>query len=142
MIGIDVAKKYLGLQEVKDNKQIKALLKSQAIHSDIAIDPAQTSWCAAWINFCEREVGNPGTGQLLANSFKHYGNEIDADDAQEGDIIVFHFPSDSPGHGHVTYFVEWNDANNTLKCLGGNQHNMVDYSSYIQDYVVAIRRYK
>lgn len=139
MLGIDVCKKYIGLQEVRDNKQIKALLASKAIHSDIAIDPAVTSWCAAWANFCEREVGNHGTGKLNAQSFKTYGTAVDFDKAQEGDIVVFHFSFDQPWEGHVTYFVEDN-GNNTLKCLGGNQHNMVDYANYIWDAVTDIRR--
>lgn len=140
-LGIDVAKKYVGLQEVRDNAKIQELLKSQSHHGDIDIDPAKVSWCAAWINFCERSVGNPGTGLLNAQSFKTYGKEVKEDDAVEGDIVVFHFPSDADWQGHVTYFKDWNDAHNQVTCLGGNQSNMVKYSTYIQDYVIAIRRY-
>lgn len=141
MKGIVIAHKYLGLQEVRDNKQLKALLHSQSIHGDIAIDPAKVSWCAAWINFCEREVGHKGTGKLNAQSFKTYGNPVkDFDDAKDGDIVIFHFPSDASWQGHVSYFSSWEDADNKVSCLGGNQHNCVDYSSYIQDYITDIRR--
>jgi uncharacterized protein (TIGR02594 family) len=140
MLGVDVAKKYIGLQEVRDNKQLKSLLHSMSINGDIAIDPAKTSWCAAWINFCQRSVGLKGTGMLNAQSFNTFGIEIKEEDAQEGDILVFHFPSDSEWQGHVTYFIEWDDDNNKVKCLGGNQSNSVCYASYSQDYIKHIRR--
>lgn len=141
MLGIDVAKKYVGLQQGLNNTQLRHLLASQAHNGDIAINPDTTSWCAAWMNFCERSAGNPGNGSLAALSFETYGNEVDPDHAQEGDILVFKFPFDAPGHGHVTYFVNWDDAANTVHCLGGNQSHMVKYSDYIQDYVVAVRRF-
>lgn len=142
MLGIDVAKKYIGLQEVRDNGKLRELLKLQAIDGDISIDPAQTSWCAAWVNFCERSVGNPGTGKLNAQSFLTYGEQIEEEDAIEGDIVVFHFPFDNAWQGHVTYFESWSDNTNQVLCLGGNQSNMVKYSNYVQDYVKEIRRFK
>lgn len=142
MQGIDVARKYLGLQEIKDKKALMAFLKSQSIRGDIAIDPSITSWCAAFVNACERSVGKPGTGKLNAQSFRTYGDKVEIDDAEEGDIMVFHFPSDASWQGHVTYFVKYDDKNNLVDCLGGNQHNMVCYSNYIQDYITDIRRHK
>lgn len=141
MLGIEVMKQHLGQQEIRDRTVLKQFLASQAHNGDIAIDPARISWCAAMMNACERSVGNPGTGLLNARSFLTYGKPVDADHAQEGDIVVFHFPFDDASHGHVTYFVEWDDADNKIKCLGGNQSNMVKYSEYIQDYVVDIRRF-
>lgn len=140
MKGIDVARKYLGLQEVRDNKELKALLKSMAVKGDIAIDPAKVSWCSAWVNFCERSVGHKGTGALNAQSWNTWGIKVEEDDAQEGDVVVFHFPSDEDWQGHVTYFVSWDDNDNTVKCLGGNQNNTVKESDYIQDYITHIRR--
>lgn len=141
MNGLDVARKYLGLQQNRDNAQLKALLRSQSIHGDIAIDPATTSWCAGWVNFCERESGKHGTGLLNAQSFKTYGAPIvDWDTAKEGDILVFHFPFDNAWQGHVTYFVSWDDAANTVNCIGGNQNHAVSSSNYVQDYITDIRR--
>jgi uncharacterized protein (TIGR02594 family) len=140
MLGIEIAKKFIGLQEVTNNKELRALFHSQSIHGDLDIDPAKTSWCACWINFCERESGHPGNGHLNAQSFKTYGTKVDPDDAKEGDILVFHFPSDSDWQGHVTYFVKYNDDSNTVTCLGGNQHDSVNESNYSQDYITDIRR--
>lgn len=141
MIGLDVCKQYDGLQQDRNNTQLRNLLASEAVNGDIAINPAQTSWCAAWMNFCERSIGNPGTGSLAALSFKTYGQSVDPDNAQPGDILVFVFPFDSPGHGHVTYFLSWDDDANTVNCLGGNQNHMIKESAYVQDYIVAIRRF-
>ncbi len=138
MLGIDISKQYMGLDEVKDNKKIKDLLKSKAQHNDIQIDPATTSWCAAWVNFCERSVGNHGNGSLLANSFKTYGKEVKRGDEQEGDIVVFHFPSHLVWQGHVAYISEI--KNGIARCLGGNQDNKVKYSDYAAKHIVAIRR--
>lgn len=139
--GIDIAKEYLGCQEVRDKEKIEELLKEESHDRDLDIDPQFVSWCAAFMNATQRKAGGKGTGSLAALSFKNYGDDVsDWDQAQEGDIVCFVFPDDLPGHGHVTYFVEWNDENNTVSCLGGNQNNSVNISRYSQDYVVAIRR--
>lgn len=140
MLGIDVAKKYIGLNEVRNNTEIKSLLHSQAIHGDIAIDPATTSWCAAWINFCERESGHPGNGHLNAQSFETYGKDVADDDWKIGDIVVFHFSFDASWQGHVSYISSWNDGANTVTCLGGNQSNNVQLSTYNQDSIIKVRR--
>lgn len=142
MLGIEIAKKYIGLDENQDTQEIMNLLESKAVNGDITINPAKTSWCAAWINFCERSVGNPGTGALNAQSFNTYGKEINQDDAVEGDILVMHFAEDAGWQGHVTYFVSWDDNANTVKCLGGNQSNEVRYSDYSQDAIKHARRYE
>lgn len=142
MLGIDVAKQYLGLQERDDRSELMSLLRSKSRGGDINIDPSRTPWCAAFVNFCERSVGNSGSGRLNAQSFRTYGSEVEDEDWQRGDIVVFHFPSDSPANGHVTYIDSWNDTAGTVTCLGGNQHDSVEYSTYSQEYVQAVRRYK
>lgn len=138
-LGINTAQKLIGLNENKDTQNIMGFLKQYSKNNDIAINPVETSWCAAFVNACERSVGNPGTGSLLALSFKKYGKNIIKDDVEYGDILCFVFPSDAPGHGHVTYFMH--DNGDTVSCLGGNQQNEVRISEYNWKYVVAIRSY-
>lgn len=140
MTGVEIAKTMIGLNEVKNNLIIKTYLKTEAIDGDISIDPAKISWCAAIMNAWERQAGNKGTGRLNAQSFLKYGAAVNFDDAEEGDIVVFHFPNEPAENGHVTYFISWNDDDNTVKCLGGNQSNSVCYSDYSQDYILDIRR--
>lgn len=137
MKGFDVMKKYLGKQEIKDRKELKAFFKKYRIN----LDPVPSPWCAAIMNATERAVGNPGTGSMMARSFLKYGKVVDGDDAEEGDIIIFSRGSNGYS-GHVSYFVEWDDDNNTVICLGGNQSDMVCYAHYSQDRILGIRRYK
>lgn len=140
MKGIEIAKKYIGLQEVRDGAKIETFLKAESHGGDLNINPAKISWCAAFVNACEREVGNEGTGKLNARSFLDYGKDVsDEDPGQEGDIIVFDFEHDGI-HGHVSYFVRYNDDQNSVTCLGGNQDNQVRYSDYSQDNIIGIRR--
>ncbi len=138
-LGIDIAEKYIGLEEVKNNLQLRQFFQKNSRNVDIDINPETTSWCAAFINACERTVGNKGTGKLNAQSFNIYGTEISSDNIQRGDILVFHFPFDSSWQGHVTYF-DSKDASGNLNCLGGNQDNSVKYSIYDKQYLKHIRR--
>lgn len=140
--GIDVAKKYIGQTEKDEYRNLNMFLEDHATNKDIKIDVRITPWCAAFVNACERCIGNPGNGKLLALSFKSYGTDVEDwnDDVKEGDIVCFVFPDSKPGHGHVSYFSDWDDSKNTVRCLGGNQKDAVRYADYNQDHIVAIRR--
>ena len=138
MRGFDVMLKALGLQEVKDRKQLISMFKSQSIRGDILVDPSTTPWCACIINYCEREAGKKGTGRQNARSFLEYGLKVLLKDAKEGDICIFKRGTSS-WQGHVTYFVKDN-KDNTILCLGGNQADKVCYSNYRTDTLLGIRR--
>lgn len=143
MKGIDVARQYVGLNESADKEKLMELFKAQAHDKDILIDPSKTSWCAAFMNATQRAAGGTGNGKLNAQSFLTYGEEVENfDDAEEGDIVIFHFPTDQDWQGHVTYFVKWNDDANVIMCLGGNQRNAVNIAAYSQDFIKKIRRGK
>lgn len=136
MTGFDIALTKIGLQEKKDKNELMKFF----LDNHISCDPSTTPWCAAFMNSCERASGKPGTGSLAARSFSNYGEELDCwDNAKEGDIVVFDFEGDGV-HGHVTYFVKWQDESSTIECLGGNQADEVKYSSYPQNKIINIRR--
>lgn len=135
MQGIDVAKKYIGKQEKRDKKELMAFMASEGVK----IDPSTTPWCAAFVDTCEKVVGNKGTSALNARSFLKYGTKVNPDDAEYGDIVIFTRGSNS-WMGHVSYFVEWDEDNNTVIVLGGNQSDMVCYSHYAQSRIIGIRR--
>lgn len=138
-LGIDVATGYIGCNETDDKKELMDFFKANAQNNDIVMDPTTVSWCAAFVNACEREVGNKGTGHLNAQSFRTYGNPVDLDTIRRGDIIVLHFPTTQDWQGHVTYY-DSQDIHGNLKCLGGNQSNNVQYSYYSPKRIQAIRR--
>lgn len=135
MKGIEIAKKHLGQQEIRDRKALMAFFKQYGI----SCDPQTTPWCAYMVGACEKAVGNKGTGSGLARSYLKYGTAVKEEEAKEGDIVVFARGSNGYS-GHVTYFVKWDDASNTVIVLGGNQSDMVCYSHYSQDRILGIRR--
>lgn len=131
----NLAKEMLGLQEVRDRKRLMEFFKQNGFN----FDPSKYPWCAVFVNCCERACGKSGTGKENARSFEKYGKEINEEDAQPGDIIVLK-RGISNWQGHVGYFVEWRDDENTVVVLGGNQSDRVCYAKYIQDNILGMRR--
>jgi len=83
----------------------------------------QTSWCAAFANWCLGASGRPLTYSALAVSFASYPTVNAAtEDPQIGDLVVFRDRSD-PNHGHVGFFAGWDKSTSDvrIKVLGGNQ---------------------
>ncbi len=149
MIALDVAKKYLGLHEVKDNKALKEFLHKNSIDGDIAVDPAKTAWCACFVNACLRVVGIRGTGRQNARSFLTFGKLIydkkkglgKITDARPGDIIVFERGTGANRlwQGHVTFIDSVKLGGFT--CVGGNQSDAVTSHFYARDNtILGIRR--
>lgn len=139
MSGIEIAKKMVGLQEVRDRRALMEYFKKWSYRGDLIADPSKTPWCAYIMNAWERNAGFKGTGSGLARSFDNYGIEVDQEDAREGDIIRFRRTND-PNLGHVAYFVKWEDDKDAVLILGGNQVDKVCYQSRTQEGIVAIRR--
>jgi|SRR5581483_939232 len=79
----------------------------------------QTSWCAAFVNFCLAVADKKLTGSALSGSFRTYGQQTN--DPTPGDIVVFRDagPKGNQGFGHVGFFVS--KDNNGIQVLGGNQ---------------------
>jgi uncharacterized protein (TIGR02594 family) len=79
----------------------------------------QTSWCAAFVNFCLAVSGKKFTGSALSGSFRTYGNQTT--DPKPGDIVVFKNAGarGEQGFGHVGFFVSRSDQ--SVEVLGGNQ---------------------
>lgn len=134
--GYDILRTKLGKQEVADRKELVKFFMAQGI----TCDPQTTSWCSVAINTAERQAGHKTEGNLLARSWLKYGTPVDISDAEVGDIVIFHFSFNQPWQGHVAYYVDSNDAKNTITVLGGNQHDSVNLSTYSLDSVVGIRR--
>lgn len=134
MKGIDKAKEFLGMQERKHRKELAAFMRFHKM----PIDPLITPWCAAFINACERAVGNPGNGMYNARSFLTYGTKVSLADAQKGDIVIFS-RGGSTWQGHVSYFYKL--ENGLLLVLGGNQSDSVCIAKYDINRILGVRRY-
>jgi uncharacterized protein (TIGR02594 family) len=79
----------------------------------------QTSWCAAFVNFCLYAAGRTGTFSALSGSFRNFGKATSNPEA--GDIVVFsaHGERGKKGFGHVGFFVK--NEGEKIVVLGGNQ---------------------
>ncbi len=134
MLGIELAKKYIGLDENIDRTKLKALFKRVGL----VLDPATTAWCAGFMHAMEVLTGHTGTGKLNARSYEKYGVMVPEDEPLEhGDILVFERGNDG-WSGHVTYFDSW--EGDLAKCLGGNQDNKVCYALHNLDKLLSARR--
>lgn len=101
----------------------------QATHTTPEGD--ETSWCAAFMNWCYQQVSNrPATGSASSGSFRTFGTETRS--PQKGDIVVFESTNNlesAAGHGHVGFFVQ--DFGDEIEVLGGNQIEGHDRSHMI-----------
>lgn len=79
----------------------------------------QTSWCAAFANFCLYLSGHKGTFSALSGSFRKYGQPTD--NPKPGDLVVFSKWGEDgkKGFGHVGFFLAMEQDG--IKMLGGNQ---------------------
>jgi uncharacterized protein (TIGR02594 family) len=128
------AQPYVGLQERQNRSELKELT---------GVDPVRIEWCAAFVNAILELDGIPGSDSvsnypLTARSFLSWGNKVEPELIQRGDIVVF--PRGNAGwQGHVGFFVE--EQNGQWVILGGNQENSVRYDVFEPARAIGIRRY-
>jgi uncharacterized protein (TIGR02594 family) len=81
----------------------------------------QTSWCAAFLNFCLLAAGRQTTGSAQSGSFRNNKNYPETNSPSPGDIAVFKKtgPDGAKGFGHVAFYLS--DDGETIELLGGNQ---------------------
>lgn len=81
----------------------------------------QTSWCAAFVNYCLMLAYKPMTRSALSGSFRSAAELPETSNPQPGDIVVFQAPGarGAQGHGHVGFFLS--RTLDTIEVLGGNQ---------------------
>ncbi len=120
----EIAKGELGEKEIPgdmDNPRIVEYGESV----DLEVSDDETPWCAIFVNWCLKKVGQEGTNLATARSFLDWGVGIEY--PTKGCIVVFK-RGNSSWQGHVGFYVEEN--NTYIKVLGGNQSNSVKYSWY------------
>ena len=131
------AQPYIGLDERIDRAELKELLD---------VDPVRTEWCAAFVNAVLELDEIPGSesvsdNPLMARSFLFWGEPVEREDIQRGDIVVF--PRGNQGwQGHVGFYVDTQVVNGKeiWIVLGGNQSNEVRYDFFSPNRALGIRR--
>ena len=132
---MDAARSMIGMNENVDNAVIADFIRSFA---GVEIDPAQTAWCAAFVNGILGFDGIQGTGKLNARSFLNFGNEVKGE-PKIGDVVVFSRGDPNGWQGHVGFFKGY-DANGNILVLGGNQSDSVSVASYSSERLLGVRR--
>ena len=135
---IETAQPFIGLSERQDRKYLRDL---------VGVDPVRTEWCAAFVNAVLEIDDIPGSdivsdNPLMARSFLDWGERVEREDVQRGDIVVF--PRGNAGwQGHVGFYVETRiqDGREYWVILGGNQSNQVRYDLYPANRALGVRRW-
>jgi len=133
------AQPYIGLEERSHRSELRELT---------GVDPVRTEWCAAFANAVLELDGIPSLNNqtryppLMARSFLYWGETVDRNLIQRGDVVVF--PRGNQGwQGHVGFYVQTQMHNNKeyWVILGGNQDNQVRYDLYDPARAIGIRRH-
>lgn len=93
------------------------------------------AWCSAFVNFCMKSTGVPGTDRGLARSWLKWGTPLAA--PRPGAVTVFWRESPNDWRGHVALFVRVEGPN--IVVLGGNQGNAVSEKKYAQSRLLGYR---
>lgn len=116
-----IARDEIGVSEGPGDQRISQYFAS----TSLGPQPSSVPWCSAFVNFCVERSGNVGTKSALARSWLSWGENSAA--LVPGCIVVL--SRGSPALGHVGLFVG-QDAEGSIRLLGGNQHNSVNVSSF------------
>ncbi len=136
---VTTAQPYIGLEEKIHRRELRELLD---------VDPVRTEWCAAFVNSILEVDGIPNLNDqtkyppLMARSFLYWGEKVEPELIQRGDVVVF--PRGNSGwKGHVGFYVDTRIHNGQEYwiILGGNQSNEVRYDFYLPNKALGVRRY-
>lgn len=110
--------------------------------------PDSVPWCSSFIcwviEHCIPEYNNPrlkpmgSTNSMMARSWLKWGVSTKKDPLP-GDIVVFYRGQKSGWKGHVSFLIRKN-ADGSLVCLGGNQSDEVNLTTYNDAKLLDIRR--
>lgn len=102
------------------------------------VDDDETAWCAAFVGAHLERAGLKSTRALNARSYLDWGEPVELQDAEPGDIAVFWRVDPNSWQGHVAFFNR--EGNSSIMVLGGNQKNQVNVSAYAKSRLLGIRR--
>lgn len=132
-----VAEGYLGVTEYPAAKHNPQILKFYADSGNSWVQDDETPWCAAFVGSVLAQCGIQGTNKLNARSYLEWGQAVDLDKAQKGDVVVFWRGSKEGWQGHVAFYSHQDEEH--IYVLGGNQGNKVSLAPYKKDRLLGIR---
>jgi len=136
----ELARSHLGLREKKGKAQHEARILQ--FFKDVGhgwVKEDEVAWCSAFAGAMLEYVGLESTRKLDARSYLKWGQEVQKQDAKEGDIVVFWRGTPNGWQGHVAFFVRWTESGDIV-CLGGNQSDQVSEQVYSKERLLGFRR--
>lgn len=98
-------------------------------------DEDEVPWCAAFVGACLYESNYGHNGSAWAAHYGIWDGADEVDEPKYGDIVVM----TRNGGGHVAFYVKDN-GNGTIRVLGGNQNDEVNYSNFSKSVVTRYMR--
>lgn len=137
-----VAFSQIGVSEIVGHDNNAQVLRyfTEAGHAWVKDD--ETAWCAAFANWVCLMAKAEATKKLNARSFLEIGEHIDIDQAEPGDVVILWRKDPKAAEGHVTFFLESNEAKTRFRAIGGNQTNRVEIGEFGRDRILGVRRVK
>lgn len=141
----DIAKKFLGVQEVEGQTSNPLVLGMLQLDNKWVRDDS-TAWCSAFCSYIAFLLGLPRSKSLAARSWLKVGAPIVLETAMpENDVVILKRgggkqpgPETLDAPGHVAFFA--GRAPGEVILLGGNQGNEVSLQRFPQSDVIGVRR--
>ena len=131
-----IAREKLGIHEIAgpeaDGFIVECLKSTTVGYPENESD--EIPWCSAFVNRILQLAGYEGTNSAWARNWLEWGVEADWGNLIVGSIVVLQRGENS---GHVGFFVDSNE--DSIKLLGGNQHDSVSYAWFPQSRILGIR---
>lgn len=130
----DVAIGEVGVSEVEGAEHSRKVLEYHRA-TDLNAKADEVPWCSAFVNWCMFVSGVSRTDKANARSWLSWGEPIV--EPRLGCVVVFKRGLKA-WQGHVGFFAGWSSKGDVL-CLGGNQKNAVNVSTYPKSAVLGYR---
>ena len=133
-----LAQEALGMQELAGPANNAEIIQMFADVGHSWVKEDAVAWCAAFVGSMLERAGLASTRKLNARSYLDWGKEVELENAQPGDIVIFSRGDPNGWQGHVAFFVR--DMGVFIDVLGGNQSDQVSVARYPKSRLLGIRR--
>lgn len=132
-----VAKRYLGLAEIKGRRHNAKILKFWK-RCKLPFKTDETAWCAGYVGGVLEECGIRSSRSGMARSYLKWGEECEP---EPGAIVVYWRGAVDSASGHVG-FIASPVIGNFIPTLGGNQGDRVCVKNYPASRALGFRKPK
>lgn len=131
---IALAEMQNGVEEMPGGNHNERILQYHE-STTLAAKTDETPWCSSFVNWCMERAGVSRTHKANARSWLSWG--VPMDEPRIGCVVVFKRGL-KRWQGHVGFYAGPSGENGVL-CLGGNQKNKIDISTYSKSAVLGYR---